>query len=699
MAKRFNIKNTDLYRSVKEWSAGDTWPFYTVSADDFVKAATPLLEMLHNLESRKIDNKKASPEAYMDRTMEATITMLKFIHKMELEASSREMNAMLNWHKGKANNMDFLDAQEFIEYAIEEMYSYNNKICDHLAPELEKHGVVPRYIDMENERTYLIDEECTFAKKAAKNHCAAMEEAYAEIENLIRYGLPSDGAVGRLVDRVTGNADIKENNKTIVDKILSSEADLEIVRLYILPELDLRIQEYEAKAKIEEVNSKKAEELEVGELQKSDPYFFRNSYMTYLKARETIEKALLIMQKQELQMESDYKIKIEKDPETATYMLTAQWSCGDKVEKKESKQLTENVSRSSTVVKEKNRKEESIKIQIGQSSNRLYEETRRKSACRFGYMNRQELKTKEKSLANIFSAYSMRREAMIRRRTRVAGQKKFRAQVSFDAAKAEDKVVYGSQKEDKNGKKKKKEKTIVKVAVHAGSASASLDTDKVVPVVQGSASIAGASAEALDVAKANASLGSVGYSSDPGIEGKVKDAVKEAVKNEINGEEQQSIGDTISEIAEAAIDKITDVSTSDPNASAKVSVGGVTIVGVSCNEEEVKTENKIPDIVEAVENAIDSITDAIEAVATPEAQISADGNETPIEPMEPTEIDVNPECIAILDDIIDMQIFDVDASKFVVLDQETHHSEPQPEQQPVCVPDHDEDEIEPVCAR
>jgi hypothetical protein len=264
-------------------------------------------------------------------------------------------------------------------------------------------------------------------------------------------------------------------------------------------------------------------------------------------------------------------------------------------------------------------------------------------------VNRQEIKTKDKSLANIFSAYLMRREAMIQRRTRVAGSKNYRAQVSFDAAKVEDKVVYESQKEGE----KKKEKTLVRVAANVGSASASMNAKKIVPVVKGSASIAGANAEALEVAKASASLGSASYSSDTGIEDKVKDAVKEAIGNAISGEEQKPIEQTIQEITKAATNKISSVSTSGPNASARIRVAGKTIVRASCDESGSKVENKIPEIIDDAETVLGEVS-----------QITADGSEEPIDVVgENNDFD----CVAVLDDAIDMQFFDVDIGKFDLL--------------------------------
>ena len=641
MAKKFDIKNTSLYRRVRELATNDAWPFETVTAKDFLKASSDLLEMLHNMESRKIDNKRSSPEAYMDRTLEATIQMLQCIQKMELEASAKEMDEMLNWNEDDGYGMEFLDAHEFVEYAIERMYAYNNKICDHLAPDLEKHGIIPRYIDAENERTYLVNEECTFTNRATSEHYDAMKEAYDEIENLIQYGLPSSSVIGKIRDRITGSADIKDNNQTIVDKILSSEADLEIVQLYILPELELKIQEYEARALLEEANTKNKEDLGPGELQQSDPHFFRNKYMSYLKAREEIEGALLTMQKKELQLESNCKISIDKDPKAATYLLTAQWSRGEKYVAKDSQQLTDNITKQSTVVKEKDREEKSIKIQIGRSSNRLYEETRKQSACKFGYINRQELKYKDKSLTNIFSSSAMRREAMIRRRTKVAGQSEYEAQISVDLVKAEDKIVCESHKE--NGEKQ--EKTLVKVTANLGSAKSGVDAKNGVPVINGAASIAGLEANVLDVAKASASLGSVNYSSNPGIVEKVK----ETVVGHVLGDTEKSLNDAVKEIAESVATNAQNISVSGPKASANIKISDMSVLSASYDENGVQIENKIA-----------KIFDTHSLVTTEVAQISANGDEIVLESANMHDNQSG----AMIDEMIDMQILDVDHDKF-----------------------------------
>ena len=86
MDKKLNTRDSELLRKVRVLKLSDNWPFRSVSADEFVKASTPLIEMLRNSDDRLIGNKNASPEMYMDRTIEATIIMLRCVHKMQFEA-------------------------------------------------------------------------------------------------------------------------------------------------------------------------------------------------------------------------------------------------------------------------------------------------------------------------------------------------------------------------------------------------------------------------------------------------------------------------------------------------------------------------------------------------------------------------------------------------------------------------------------
>lgn len=506
MAKKFNIKDTELYRRTLGLSLNDAWPFATVTADTFIQSSSELLELRHNVTDRKVDNKRVSPEAYMDRTACATAFMLQCIRKMELEVTTQEMKSMTDSRQNNEYNMSFLDGCELVEYAVRIMCDCNNVICDYLEPDLKKNGIEPQYIDMENEGNYLVDQDCEFAEQTAKSHYEAVKAAYDEIDNLITHGLPAESAVGKFIDRIVGNAEIKNDNRAIIDQILNSEANLDVINLYILPELKLKIQECEAQAKIEEANTKELSEMAVGELRQTNPYFFRNEYQRHVDALDSIERTLLIMQKKEFKLESDYQFIVDRDQKTSTYVFTAKWASGDKNVRSESQQLSDNVTHKSTIVKLKNRKEKSIEFKVGRSSKRLYEETKKRSACKLGYINQQELKIKDKYFINTLAAHSRRKVAMWHRKTKADGSKStYDSKFSIDIAKAENTIVH--KYKDKNGEEKQQE--IVSASAQIGSVSANASTKNGIPIAGASIEAVGANASAFGVLKAQTSFGAI----------------------------------------------------------------------------------------------------------------------------------------------------------------------------------------------
>lgn len=648
MAK-FKIENTDLGRRAIALYSKKLWPFKSVTAEHFLNSIAPLFELSHNADGRRIGGKKVSAEAYMDRTMEATITMLKCIHKMEMESSYEEMCAMMCCHEGEPYNMAFLNANDFVQYSINQMYKYNNQVCDSLLEELQKRGMAPRYIDMESKRNYLIDTECGFAKRAAEDHHKAFKEAYKEINNLIKYGLPSETFIGQLKDKIIGSNNIKRNNKIIVDKILNSEADLEIVNLYVLPTLNLKIQKLCAYAMVEESSAQKKKDLTPGQLQPSNPYFFRKEYEVYKCAKESIEKTLLTMQKKELKLESDYKIEIKKDPETATYILTAEWARGKKQKKKKNKQLTNKINYTSISTKTKKRNEKSIQIKVGQSSNRLYEETKRRSACLLGYENRQELNGRKRSLYNLFSAHLLRRETISSRRTEITGQKDYSAKVSFSPAKVEDKVVYTKKLKGKRNK----EKTLFQASVDVGNVSASASIKNNIPTVKANASVASAGIDVLGIAKANASAGSIGYSTDIQLSGKIKNKVFDQIVNE----NQKDLEDVTKEIAEDCVKKLTRISPNGPKANCEIELFDVDLAQATANPSGGKLENHMPAAINAIKSIENAIVNSVKRESDRDNAIDAQ----------------HAECVSTVDEAIDMKIFDIDFDKFPSLDEIKHY--------------------------
>ena len=605
MAKAFNIKKTELYKNVAELVSCDMWPFESISAKEFMHASERLLKFAHYVGEREVDGQQYSAEAYMDIATESTIEMLRCVQKMTMDASSQEMESMLKWNQNKEYDMTFLEAKQFVEYAKNEMYELNNSICDHLLLDLSLVGIPARYIDMEIERTYLIDRESTFAVNATHNHYNAVKTAYDEIDNLIKYGLPSERFAGQVKDIVLETDAHKRHNKTIVDKILSSEADLEVVMLYILPEIDLRIQEYCARAIVEETNEKEQKDLAPNEMQQSNPRYFRNTLQLYIDARESITNAILQMHEKEKALESCYKIGIERDPNTGTYSLTASWTDGTRTLNKTQKQLTSNVTLDSTTTKKSNYKTKSITLKIGQSSHRLYEEIKKSGACKFGYENNQELSNKDTTLSNLLSIQTMRKEAMLKRQTQVTGKHSFLGKVDFDVAKAENKVVVVKKQENQEAE----EHTLLKISANIASASANFDATRVVPKIKASAHSGEIKAEALGgVFSASASGPSINYSSSTDLFGKVKEIAVDQLLEEKTIEESS---EQIKQTATSAVKKVFTVAKSSPRVKATVAVDGIALMEASIDESGIKTENKFDKMRERFQEGTELITNPV----------------------------------------------------------------------------------------
>jgi hypothetical protein len=547
------------------------------------------------------------------------------------------MRSKIRINNGQAGDMGFIQSKAFVDYATTKMCDGHNRICVALENDLAKKNIFISSISPDTNVNDSLEDKIEFVTRTTEEHYVSISKAYKNVDNLIQYGLPADGFIGQIRDRISGNDEIKMKNEIIVDKILNSEADLDIINTYILPEIDIGIQNSMAQAIIEESEVKDQSELQFGELRHDDPYFFRRQCEAYVNARDAITHALSQMEEKEKALESNYKIKIEIDQKTATYIFTASWTSGDKSVQEDSKKIGENIEKTSRITKEKNRKERNIKIKIGQSSRSLYEEIRRQTACQFGYTYEQEVGTRNKTIRGLFSTRIADYKSMIRRKTKVAGKKEYEAKASFDAAKIEEKVVYVDKQAEED-----KEKTLFVASVGAGNVSAGIDARQAIPTMNASAKAAGISAAIPGVAQVNLSAGSIGYNTDKNIVGDVKEAIFEHAV----GADNSSVTETIQRIAAENLERPNNIYISGPSASARVEISDITILSASCDGEEIKTRNRIPEIVDAASRAMENAVEHI----TPHEDDLCDKNEL----REVIEFAVSE------DDAIDMRVFDVD---------------------------------------
>lgn len=597
MAKKFNIEDTQLYKDVHEYADNGVWPFKSITPEKFLEESERLLKLHHYRESRKLANTKIAADAYMDMTTGASFRMLKCVQDLECEAAEKELFQMDKFESGHTFDVFFLEAQEFATKALDTLYQCNNDICDALFDDLKKQGIYPRYIDMEKERTYYINEECEFAKKATAQHYDAVEDAYKNINDLIKYGLPSDAFLMKIKDSITGAGKIKLNNKVIVDNLLNSEADLEVVEKYILPEIKKGIKVFKHKARYEEKHSR--DQLQEGQIQVGDPYYFRNGYRIYQEAYQVIKTALSQMREKEASLKSAYVIAISKDPNDDTYTLTAKWTSGKKSTKKNQKKVTQNISKTSKTTKEKNYKEKSFTVTIGQSSRRLYEETRKRAACKLGYENVQALEGEKRSIANKFVASIFRSELRRQRKNKLDGKKESSQSFQVDVLKVSDDVTYKKKREDQPDFEYK----LLGAGINVGSAGASIKTNNGIPTAQANLNVAGASAEALEIAKISGGLGGASYSTAVDIPGKIKEVGFEKLLGD-----ETPIGETAKEYLSSTLNKLHSISLSKPKFSGKFTIKGLTIDSISYDGT-TKTTHRLPDIIDRVDKAHDQVSD------------------------------------------------------------------------------------------
>lgn len=585
-----NIINTRLYNKVMQMKEDGVWLFETITPDEFIEASSQLLGMVDAVSQRKLDGQHASIEALLDRTTESTILMLKAVQQMEAEATMKKMDSMIAWNSDQPYSMDFLKLEEFVEYAKVEMYSYNNRACDDMSQELEEKGLSPRYIDTENEKRYALNVQRDFTERTAEEHYQAMKEAYDEIDNLIKYGLPSETAVGKWKDELLSQNEIKLQNQTIVDKILKSEADLEIVYLYILPELNLKIEEYKAQA----ICEKTMHDADTKKFHYGNPYYFRECYKRHLEAKEAIENALRIMEERERKLQCEHKIEIKRDEKQSTVIIKASYNEGVRQEKKSKKSMLKNkFTRVSKVEKIKNRKEKSIELKSGRQSGRLYEEERRESACRLGYMNRSAIKAlgksaikeMDKEMGHMVGAHFWRKESKTQRKTNVIGRRTYETSHKFDPLKVEGKIVYNDGKKDH---------TVMGASLGVGNVNAGLNTKKVIPQVKAGASFAEAKADVLGLS-AKTSIGGVSYNSIPNLANKIKTEIVDDLidRDDLDIEDAR-------ELIESAAKQPFNVSTNDYSSS--VSAFGVQLTGEKLKDGKLVADSRLDDIQEKFGN-------------------------------------------------------------------------------------------------
>lgn len=592
MAKEYDISQTLLYKTTAEWTNEGRWPFYTVHPNEFLDASRDLIQMSECARNKTVNGQKLPVEAIADKIDDATVKMLACLRKMEMEASSRELEARRKFAEIGERDLGYLPAEEFVKLAKVWMYTYNNKACDYISNELDEKGIRPNYIDIKNEQSFDVDKQKEFTKRATTAHEDAMSNVYAEIENIIKYGLPSTHPLAKVKDAFMLSDTIKANNQKLIDKLLSSEIDIETIKLYIIPGLKMKMDEYYTYSLLE-----KHQETNVNlgpkYRQNANPDYFRRNYQMYVSALKEISDAVKAMEEREKDMAGEYKLKINKPGKGQVELIAERNNPGKQVVQDTTKKTWFGLNKSVKRTKEKFSHEESIIIKVGKTSKKFYEEIRKKAKKLLGYDSRRSLTTdKKRGFANVFSVEFWRRSIEKRRTSKMTGKETSSIKAEVKVFGVDEKVVYT------NGEK---DTAIVDMSVDVGAAEIHAQNDAHLVSIGASATAAQAKVEAANgFVKASATAGSIGMDTKPDLKKYVKNQIFEHAVG--NG---QSIDDAAKGFIDESKKKLTDISTT--NLEGKVTVAGIKILSHERDNGEFKETNRIPEIKNAAKNTVEHV--------------------------------------------------------------------------------------------
>lgn len=490
---KYDISKTPLYDKVKELVHNKAWPFQSVKPSEFLDSARLLVKNLDDVMNGKIDGKKLPPDVFQDQNTYATIQMLKCVQKLEYEQKCQEVAEMVSAFKGELITEKSLAMDNFVTWAKEEMYHYNNFANRYMEEALSKAGLQPRYISVENEREYIPDTAVEYTDNTITEHKTVFDKAYAEIDKLVKYGIPSDGALGQLKDKIGGHIQEQKENLNTAEQLLKSELNVDAVQLYILPKLELMICEAQAKAAMEKENQEKG--FVMGGLD-----YYQKEYEKIVNDYNYIKDSIKAMVKQELADHPGKSIKVTQTP-SGRHKLEAKIFTGT--------QSIEKQEHHSTTVS-KDYKAKSLEVVLGSTSQAVYEQAAKRECIVRGYsaeFSKDIIKNMSQgvSIQGSFDAAIGQCSASITHTTKLSGKRSTRLEAKFNPARIEGKIT--GVRKDYTGQTKKH--TLAGVSLSAGSLSASVDNKHVLPVAKANAKFVEGSAEILGI-KANASLGSAG---------------------------------------------------------------------------------------------------------------------------------------------------------------------------------------------
>lgn len=316
----------EMERYVKELVDNKKWPFTTVTPQEYLSVARPLLDIAYDIYSGRLDGKKVPAATFYDNLTADTKEWLKCIQKLRVETMDSTMqyeNLRLHNFYGDEHyetQHPAVRQEQVLDTLKQQGYDLNARVLGFMEPFLREAGITPLFVGEENEKRYFAQIEEQRALRVTKEHTEAKSNCLTELKDIVHFGLPSQSALGKLAETFAGQSDKKAHVEELVKAFLSKEIDVEYIELFVVPNLRLEARRLQTEALWDDYALNMQGEQGVSALW--------TEYNYYCNAVSNIQNAIDEMRKIEARIDPYNSISISKN-ENGTHTITAKLETGE----------------------------------------------------------------------------------------------------------------------------------------------------------------------------------------------------------------------------------------------------------------------------------------------------------------------------------------------------------------------------------
>ena len=421
-----------IEKQLEDILKGQDWPFKTVSKEYFLDVAVPLVKTAQDIEHSTPEQLDKNAEMYMDRIDYTSIDMLQCVQKMELEALAQEA---VNFgpqvdimHPHIPDNIKLL--QKLSEMGTFLLNENNSRAVEAMGIEYMQSGRLPTRVCDTSSRLYMSDVAVNMTKSAVGEHLLAFSQVYNRAPQILKYGMPAETGVGRVVDALfTDRGNERKRNEHVVHDLAKAQAKIDHIENFAVHNLKQEASRFLLSALAEEA------------VKQGNPDFtssvFREWHAEKLQAVSEIEGLLKEMKDKEKAMMKDMTLTIKKDKD-GIYSIT--------VSKGNGETRTQNIAEGHTKEIERRRREQKREIKLTKITEKVMEETKSFRAIFHGEKERKLTPTLNQTVENEKKGYERSQkfgEIVFKRvqERKYNGTKRSRAEAEFHTAQFASKKI------------------------------------------------------------------------------------------------------------------------------------------------------------------------------------------------------------------------------------------------------------------